>query len=184
MPKDSTESPFQGAVAFRTTQWSVILAAGSDDVVQSMAALEELCKRYWFPLYAYVRRRGYSHADAADLTQSFFARILGNEAFTIVSPGAARFRSFLLTSLKNFLASDWESAHRLKRGGGKKILSLDESAAEELYRQVPGDSASPDKLFEKRWALSVIDLVLERLRAEFVASERPDLFDLLKPALT
>ena len=179
----STEQPGPDAV-FRTTQWSMVLAAGSDDTLQSMAALEELCKRYWFPLYAYVRRRGYSHADAADLTQAFFALILEKHSLAGVLPGPARFRSFLLTALKNFLANEWESANRIKRGGGRKLISLDDDSADELYRKEAADGASPDKLFDKRWALSVIELVLARLRAEFVASERPDLFEVLKPTLT
>jgi RNA polymerase sigma factor (sigma-70 family) len=161
----------------------MVLAAGSDDSVHAAAALEQLCERYWYPLYAYIRRSGYSHPDAADLTQSFFARVVEKNSLAGLAPGIARFRSFLLTALKHFIINEWQSANRLKRGGGKQIISLEEKA-DELYHGEPADNASPDKLFEKRWALSVIDLGLARLRAEFVASERPELFDMLKPALS
>jgi RNA polymerase sigma-70 factor (ECF subfamily) len=183
MAEGSSDSPVGRGAVFRTTQWSLVINAGSDDSLVAAAALEQLCQRYWFPLYACVRRSGYSHADAADLTQLFFARLLEKKSLTGLEPGVARFRSFLLTALKHFLINEWQSANRLKRGGGKQIVSLDENAGE-LYRAEPADHASPDKLFEKRWALSVIDLGLARLRAEFVASERPDLFDELKPTLT
>jgi DNA-directed RNA polymerase specialized sigma24 family protein len=183
MAEDSSDSPVGRGAVFRTTQWSVVINAGSDDSLVAAAALEQLCQRYWYPLYASVRRSGYSHADAADLTQSFFARLLEKKSLAGLAPSVARFRSFLLTALKHFLINEWQSAHRLKRGGGKQIVSLDE-IADELYRAEPADDASPDKLFEKRWALSVIELGLARLRAEFVASERPRLFEALKPALT
>ena len=184
MPKDSTESPFRAAAVFRTTHWSMIVEAGSNDSVRSAAAMEELCQRYWYPLYAYVRRRGHSHADAADLTQTFFTRLLEKSSIARVSPGTGRFRSFLLASMKNFLINEWDSANRLKRGGGTKTFSLDDSTAEELYRQEPAHHAAPDKLFDHRWAVSMLEIALARLRAEFVASERADLYDVLKPALT
>lgn len=184
MPKDSTESPFRAAAVFRTTQWSMILEAGSDDSVRSAAAMEELCQRYWYPLYAYVRRRGHAHADAADLTQSFFTRLLEKSSIADVSPDAGRFRSYLLTSMKNFLINEWDSANRIKRGGGAKSFSLDDSTAEELYQREPAYLAAPDKLFDHRWAVSVLEVVLARLRTEFAASERADLYEVLKPALT
>lgn len=161
----------------------MVVNAGSNDSLVAVEALEGLCQRYWYPLYASVRRSGYAHADAADLTQSFFAKVVEKRSLTGLTPGATRFRSFLLTALKNFVINEWQSANRLKRGGGKQIISLDESA-DELYRAEPADNASPDKLFEKRWALSVIELILARLKAEFLASERPELFDLLKPSLS
>ena len=172
-----------GGAVFRTTQWSMVLNAGSDNSAVAAAALEELCQRYWYPLYACVRRSGYSHADAADLTQSFFALVVEKRSLAGVVPGTTRFRSFLLSALKNFLISEWRTANRLKRGGGKQIISLDEKA-DELYCAEPVDSTSPDKLFEKQWALSVVELVFARLRAEFAASEKPELFDALKPALS
>ncbi len=172
-----------GGGAFRTTQWSLVLEAGSDDSRLAGAALEQLCRRYWYPLYVWIRRSGYAHADAADLTQAFFARLLENKVLLGLTPGGARFRSFLLAALKNFLINEWQSANRIKRGGGKQIVSLDESA-DELYRVGPADHDTPEGLFEKRWALSVIELAMGRLRAEVVASERQELFDILKPTLS
>jgi len=183
MENDSRESPGGGGAVFRTTQWSMVLKAGSEDSRVAADALEQLCQRYWYPLYACVRRSGHSHADAADLTQSFFARVVEKKTLIGVEPGGARFRSFLLIALKHFIINEWQSANRLKRGGGKQIISLDEKA-DELYRAEPADNATPDKLFEKRWALSVVETALGKLRAEFVASEKPELFDVLKPALS
>ncbi len=178
------EPKASGRAVFRTTQWTVVLKARSGDTPEAAAALEHLCERYWFPLYAYIRRRGSSHADAADLTQAFFARLLERKFLDHITRDAGRFRSFLLIALKNFLVNEWESGRSVKRGGGRKIISLDDSSADELYLKEPANDASPDKLFERRWALSVIEHVLMRLRAEFVASEKADLFDVLKPALT
>src|SRR6185436_14106069 len=121
--------------------------------------------------------------DAADLTQSFFARVVQKKTFAGVEPGVARFRSFLLTALKHFMINEWQSANRLKRGGGRQILSLDEKA-DDLYRAEPSHNSTPDKLFEKRWALSVVETALAKLRIEFVVSEKPALFDVLKPTLS
>ncbi len=176
-------SPPEGGGVFRTTQWSMVLNAGSHDSIVAAAALEQLCQRYWYPLYACVRRSGYSHEDAADMTQSFFARVVEKKTLMGVEPGVARFRSFLLTALKHFMINEWQSANRLKRGGGKQIVSLDEKA-DELYRAEPSHDVTPDKLFEKRWALSVVETALGKLRAEFVMAEKPGLFDVLKPALS
>jgi RNA polymerase sigma factor (sigma-70 family) len=182
MGEDGTDAPGGGRASFRTTQWSIVIHAASDNSALAAAALEGLCQHYWYPIYACVRRSGYSHPDAADLTQAFFARVVEKRCLTGLVPGEARFRSFLLTALKHFLINEWQSAHRLKRGGGRQIISLDENA-DEVYRAEPADHASPDKLFEKRWAISVVERVLARLRSEFVASEQPALFDALKPAL-
>lgn len=183
MAEHSSHSPVGRNAVFRTTQWSLVINAGSDDSIVAATALEQLCQRYWYPLYAWVRRSGYSHDDAADITQSFFARVVEKKPFTGVEPGIARFRSFLLTALKHFMINEWQSANRLKRGGGRQIISLDEKA-DDLYRTEPSHDASPDKLFEKRWALSVVETALAKLRAEFAASEKPALFDVLKPALS
>lgn len=183
MADEAGDPPKGEGGVFRTTQWSLVIQAGSSDSCAAAAALEQLCQRYWYPLYACVRRSGHGHADAADLTQSFFARVVENKSFAGLEPGATRFRAFLLTALKHFLINEWQSAHRQKRGGGKQILSLDETA-DGLYRAEPADEASPDKLYDKRWALSTIDSALKLLRAEFVAAERAELFDVLKPALS
>lgn len=117
------------------------------------------------------------------MTQSFFARVVEKKIFTGVEPGMARFRSFLLTALKHFMINEWQRANRLKRGGGKEIISLDEKA-DDVYRAEPSHAISPDKLFEKQWALTIVEAALGKLRAEFAAAEKPGLFDALKPALT
>jgi RNA polymerase sigma factor (sigma-70 family) len=180
-PSDSRLLP---RAAFRTTEWTMVLAAGRRGSAEGEAALERLCQQYWFPVYAFARRSGYSHADGADLAQGFFARLIERNFLAGIEREKGRFRSFLLTSLKNFMINEWVTANRQKRGGGRIIVSLDDSTADELYRSEPAASASPDKLYEKRWALSVIERALARLRSEFLASERADLFDVLKPALT
>ncbi len=135
---------------------------------------------YWYPLYAYVRRRGNSPSEAEDLTQGFFARLLEKNYISDVTPGVGRFRSFLLTSLKHYLANEWDRAQTLKRGGGKAILSLDEQDAEGRYQFEPAENITPERLFEKRWALTVLERVLAALRQEFVATEKAELFDELK----
>src|SRR5438105_645186 len=117
MGEDSSGSPVGGCAAFRTTQWSMVINAGSDDSLVAAAALEQICQRYWYPFCACVRRSRYSRADAADLTQSFFARVVERKSLAGLAPGVARFRSFLLTALKNFIINEWQSANRLKRGG-------------------------------------------------------------------
>src|SRR5215470_707649 len=132
MSQGASEYPLQAVAAFRTTQWSAVLAAGSGNSTEAEAALGRLAERYWYPLYAYIRRRGHSHQDAADLTQSFFVQILEKKTLAGLTPGIARFRCFLLTALKNFLANEWDRSNRLKRGGGKKVISLDDSTANEL----------------------------------------------------
>ncbi len=136
--------------AFHTTRWTVVLAAqdGRDSVAHE--ALSELCRMYWYPLYAFLRRRGSPHAEAEDLTQAFFARLLEKEWLTDVTREGGRFRSFLLTSLKNFLANEWDRAQARKRGGGKVILSLNEEDAEERYGAELADQATPESLFERR----------------------------------
>jgi RNA polymerase sigma factor (sigma-70 family) len=183
MRTSSSDSPSRPGAIFRTTQWGMVLNAGSNDSVVAGEALEELCRRYWYPLYAYVRRSGYAHADAADLTQSFFRRVIEKEVLTGVAPGVTRFRSFLLAVLKNFLINEWQKENCAKRGGRRQIFSLDETA-DDLYRAEPADNASPDKLFEKHWALSVIEVVLTRLRRELGSADHAELFEALKPALT
>ena len=182
MDEHSSTSPV-GCAAFRTTQWNLVLKVGSDDSTLAGAAMEQLCQRYWYPLYAWIRRSGHSHAEAQDLTQAFLARLLETNALSGLTPGGSRFRSFLLAALKNFLINEWQRANRLKRGGGRQILSLDENA-DELYRAGPADHDTPDRLFERRWALSVIELALARLRAEVAVSERSELFNVLKPVLS
>ena len=151
---------------------------------QAAAALEELCRAYWYPLYAYVRRRGYAAHDAQDLTQAFFARLLVRRTFAGIKREGGRFRSFLLTALSRFLRDEWEKLRAEKRGGGRVVLSLDEQDADERYRVEPADELSADKLFARRWALTVLEAALEKLRVECARDGKSRQFELLAPLLT
>jgi RNA polymerase sigma-70 factor (ECF subfamily) len=171
------------APVFATTHWSVVLAAGRSDTTQAQAALEKLCRTYWYPLYCYVRRRGHSAPDAQDLTQGFFACLLGRQSLAGADPDRGRFRSFILTAMKYFLASEWKKSVAQKRGGGCGMLSLDWAAAEQRFDLEPATHATPDTLFEKQWALTLLAEVLNRLEIEFQGEGRADLFAALKPTL-
>ena len=179
-PKYSTPS---GAGRFATTHWSVILAASDSAAALHEPALSALCQTYWFPLYAYLRRRGYDSHQAEDYTQGFFAGILERKGLQQADPKYGKFRSFLLASLKNFLADEWDRSHAQKRGGDKKILSLDFDAAANRYNQAPAHELSPEKLFERSWALTILTRAMDRLKAES-ASDKQQLFDCLKIYLT
>jgi len=168
---------------FATTHWSVVLTAGQAGSSQAAAALEKLCRAYWYPLYAYLRRDGWSEPDAQDLTQGFFAHLLEHQTLGRVSREKGRFRSFLLASLKYFVADQLAHAQRQKRGGDQHHFSLEALSAEERYRLEPKDSRTPDQLFERRWALELLDRVLARLRQEFSGSDRTALFEALQPFL-
>ena len=165
---------------FHTTHWSAVLAARDETASQAEEALAELCQTYWYPLYAYVRRRGTNPSEAEDLTQGFFARLLEKNYIASVTPGVGRFRCFLLASLKHFLANEWDRAQTQKRGGRKVIISLNEQEAEERYQFEAVENITPEILFDQRWALTVLDRVLVRLRREFSAKEKEQLFDELK----
>jgi RNA polymerase sigma factor (sigma-70 family) len=174
-----------GTPDFATTQWSLVLRANrtSDSAT---AALQTLCERYWYPLYAYVRRRGFDSHAAQDLTQAFFARLLEKNSLAAASPDRGRFRSFLLTSLKNFLTNEWEKEQTQKRGGGQRPLSLQVNieAAESRLHLEPAHSLTPERLFEQQWALQLLELVMNRLHAEQLAAGKSAAFELLKDALT
>ena len=150
----------------------------------SRAALEKLCAAYWPPVYAWVRREGHGHEAAQDLTQEFFARLLEKSWLDGVDRERGRFRSWLLASMKHFLANEWDRANRLKRGGGQTVLSLDAQTAEARYALEPADHMTADRIFERRWALTLLEQVLVRLRREFAAAGKGTLFDELKAALT
>jgi DNA-directed RNA polymerase specialized sigma24 family protein len=169
---------------FATTRWTVVLAAGRPGAPRADIALEELCRAYWYPLYVYVRRHTPSREDAEDLTQAFFARFLERNYLEGVRSEKGRFRAFLLASLKHFLANEWDRANRLKRGGGVPNLSLDWRDADTRYSIEPADTASPDKLYDRAWAVTLLERVLGRLRAESVLERREAVFDALKPFLT
>lgn len=166
---------------FLTTHWSVVMGARAADSKRARAALETLCRTYWYPLYAFVRRFGHSPHDAEDLVQSFFAQCLEKDYLRAADREKGRFRSFLLTALKRFLANESERARARKRGGGHQLISLD---AEERYALEPAHQLSADKLFERRWALTLLEKVLNRLQAEQEAAGRLDTFKELQPFLT
>jgi len=165
---------------FATTHWSVVLRAGGQQSGESAAALEKLCHSYWYPLYAYVRRQGKSTQDAQDLTQSFFSGLLESHSLDAVHPSKGRFRSFLIASLNHFLANDWKHSQRQKRGGGHLHFSIDEQTAEGRYQHEPADHFTPEKAFERRWAETLLQSVLDRLRDEWESKGTPRPFDEIK----
>jgi RNA polymerase sigma-70 factor (ECF subfamily) len=169
---------------FVTTHWSVVLVAGRTDSTRAQSALARLCQTYWYPLYAYVRRRGHSPHDAQDLTQEFFARLLERHTIANADPNRGRFRSFLLSTMNHFLAHEWERLRAQKRGGGRQLLSLDLARAEERYDLEPADNSSPDKLFDKHWAGALLEEVLNQLEAEYQQAGKAGLFAALKQTLT
>lgn len=167
---------------FATTHWSVVLAAqGQSD--KGVAALEKLCCTYWYPLYAYLRRRGYGQHDAQDSTQGFFAHLIERQSLLRVAKEKGRFRSFLLASLNYFIANERDRATARKRGSGHAPISLDTCDAEERYRLEPVDDQTPEKVFERRWAMILLDRVLARLAQEFTETGKRDLFERLQPFL-
>jgi len=178
----STGSDAPRQPVFVTTHWSVVLTAGRSDTTRARTALENLCQIYWPPLYAYVRRRGYSPEDAQDFTQAFFARLLERKAVAGVAPEKGRFRSFLLPSLNHFLSDEWDKARAIKRGGGK-VISLDLQSAETQLGVIPVENFTPEKAFEHRWAITLLEQVYQRLGAEYRAQGKGALFDTLRTTL-
>ncbi len=168
---------------FTTTNWSVVLEAGRTDHGRAAKALEELCVRYWYPVYAYVRRRGSDHHEAKDLTQSFFVHLLQNETLKKIDRQKGKFRSFLLAAATNFLTNEWDKRQSLKRGGQHQIISLDDTEAEELYRQEPVTTLTPENLYDRRWAFMLLNAVLARLKDEYTAANKAELFAKLEPGL-
>ena len=179
-----SSSETRGSDIFATTRWTMIVAAGNQQTPQSNGALEELCRAYWFPLYAYVRRRGYAREDAEDLTQAFFARFLAKNCLDRVSAERGRFRAFLLAALKHFLANEWDKAQRQKRGGAVPHLSLDWQSADTQFQLANEVELSPDQAFDREWAVALLTKVIERLRAEQAAEGRAAQFEQLKIFLT
>ena len=180
----SNQSSTTPGDVFATTQWTVVLAAGKRSTPQSDAALEELCRTYWFPLYAYVRRRGLPKEDAEDLTQAFFARFLEKNYLEGLSAERGRFRAFLLASLKHFLANEWDKSQRQKRGGGVMPLSLDWQTADTKFQVAATNEPSPDQAFDREWAVTLLAKVIERLQVECEADGRGKVFAELKIFLT
>ncbi len=169
---------------FLTTHWSLVLAAGDSSSAGSREALATLCEQYWYPAYVFVRRQGYSADEAADLTQGFFTRVLEKSYFQQVHPERGRFRSFLLACLRHFLSNERDRARTLKRGGEHPPISLELETAEGRYQIEPSDELTPEKIFDRRWALTLLDRVLNRLREEQVAAGKAKSFEALTEFLT
>lgn len=181
--QDTRTAPHSGR-EFVTTHWSIILRAGGAASKDADAALEELCRAYWYPLYAFVRRKGHSVEDAQDLTQNFFAHFLEGKSWRVADRSRGRFRTFLLTALKNFLINEWKKGNREKRGGGRRILSLNAEETETRFLAEPADARTPEKAFERQWALVVLDRVLSQMQTGFAAAGRGRMFEELKAYLT
>src|SRR5436190_3040522 len=179
----TTDEVGDGKQWFTATHWSVVLSAQGSST-PAAEALEKLCRTYWHPLYVYVRRQGHSPHDAQDLTQEFFARLIEKNYLGDVDREKGRFRSFLLASLKHFLANEWDKAKAVKRGGDQSFVSLNSESAETRYSLEPADTLSADKIFERRWALTLLEQVLARLREEYSDTGKTALFDRLKDCLT
>ncbi len=169
---------------FVTTHWSVVLSATGPNAPRAVEALEKLCRTYWYPLYAYVRRCGYGADDAQDLTQEFFARLLAKHSLASADQAKGRFRSFLLGALKHFLADEKDRATAQKRGGGQPLSSWEQPLAEERFCQEPADELTPDKLFDRRWALTVLERAVSRLRSRYLAEGQGRLFEALRGYVT
>ena len=182
-PENPTQTSNAAGDVFATTRWTVVLAAGHRGAPQADAALEELCRTYWYPLYAYVRRQGHSREDAEDLTQAFFARLLEKNYLEGISTEKGKFRAFLLVAVKRFLANEWDRANRQKRGGGLRPLSLDWQEADTRYQIHPADDLSPDKLYDRAWAVTMLERVITRLRDESSAEGKAKLYEQLKTFL-
>jgi RNA polymerase sigma factor (sigma-70 family) len=169
----------QPNACFVTTHWSVVLSAQDKESPASQAALETLCRTYWFPLYAYVRRFGHNAHDAQDLTQGFFARVLEKDYLKTAARERGRFRTFLLVMLKRFLAGEWDRQHAQKRGGFTPLVSIDQELAESRFAAEPADSLQPDRVFDRQWAMTLLERTMSCLREEYVSTGRAKLFELL-----
>lgn len=182
---DSGRKPTrQTSPNFPTTEWSVVLGAAQNDPEVVRRSLEKLCQRYWYPIYAFVRQREKDHHKAEDLTQSFFHFVLTQDVFSRANPERGRFRTFVLASLNNFLLNEHDKATRQKRGGKHQIVSLDEKLAEEFFRNEPCDHATPEKHFERTWAVMLVRQVFQQLSEEFRERGKDKVFQELQPFLT
>jgi len=179
MTNGQTMHTLPGPSRFPTTRWTLVVAAGDPQRKEARSALADLCENYWYPLYAYLRRRGYAPDAAQDLTQEFFVRVLEGRYLDRADPEKGRFRSFILTSLKFFVADEGDRQRALKRGGGA-VVPVEFSSGEERYQREPAHDETPERIFERRWALSLLDRVLERLRNEFMQHGRTEHFERLK----
>jgi len=182
MSSHSPDSPASNAW-FVTTHWSVVLSAREKDSPRCAAALETLCRTYWFPLYAYVRRQGRSPHDAQDLTQAFFARLLEKDYLQAAVREKGKFRTYLLVALKRFCANAWDREHAQKRGGFSPVVSIDQDVAESRLAAEPATTLQPDILFDRQWAMTLLDRTIAQLQAEYISSGRAGLFEYLQSCL-
>ncbi len=185
MPPDANEALPNGPPRqFATTQWSIVLAAGGREKKLAGDALARLCESYWYPLYAYIRQRIPHVHEAQDLTQAFFVYLLDKQTIAHADPNRGRFRAFLLTALKNFLANEWDKARAAKRGGERSPLSLDLYCGESKFQIELSHDLTPERLYERRWVLTLLDQVLESLRSELIQAGKEDHFEIFKGAIT
>jgi len=183
MHSSDAQLPRPDSPDFATTQWSLVVGAAAREQPDAEEALALLCRRYWYPLYSYVRRRVADVNEAQDLTQEFFARLLEKDTLAHASPERGRFRAFLITSMRNFLANEWDRTHAQKRGAGSRHLSLDFDSGESRLHFEPADERSPERIYEREWALLLLELVLQRLAAENAAAGKQRQFEILQPTL-
>jgi len=176
MPDSAREPETEVPRVFATTHWSVVLAAGQGDSVPAQRALEMLCRVYWYPLYAYVRRKGHTPEEAQDLTQEFFAHLIAKDDFRLADREKGKFRGFLLSRLDYFLAREWTRAHRQKRGGQFTFISIDEQPPEERYRLEPADLETPERIFLRQWGMTVLKQAMNGLQQECEANDKAALF--------
>jgi RNA polymerase sigma-70 factor (ECF subfamily) len=181
---DETSSAALPRAAFPTTRWSVVLAAKQREQPESAQALETLCRNYWYPLYVFVRSSGWAPADAEDLTQEFFARLLEKDYLRVVEPQKGRFRTFLRFALKRFLANEWERRGAAKRGGGQRPIPFDTALAEKRFATECAGTLSPEQCYDRQWALSLLNDAATRLAREYEAAGKARLFATLRPQLT
>lgn len=183
MQSDHRLQPFSGKKQFATTRWTMVCAIGGKNSQVAASALQELCQTYWYPLYSFVRSQGLDADEAGDLTQAFFADLLQREDLKRVDPGKGRFRSYLLSSMKHFLLNYWDKQKAQKRGGGTSPLSLDFDAADSRYRLEPAHSATPEVIYQKEWARTLLDRVHQLLQKEFADRGQAFRYDKLKSFL-
>jgi len=176
-------TPRSDRAHFSPTRWSLVLEAGRDTNSHSREALAELCRTYWFPLYAYVRRRGFDAAQAEDLTQGFFAQLLEQNIVGGADPARGRFRAYLLGALRHYLSNQWSREQTIKRGGGRKLISLDLQDAESRYARELADATTPERIYERGWALTLLDRVMTELREQFMREGKGHIFERLRDSL-
>ncbi len=174
---DFNKSPVHSDRVFATTSWSMVIKATRENDENAGAALNDLCETYWYPLYAFARRKGHERSAAEDLTQSFFAFLLEKDRLARADENRGRFRTFLLTSFTNFMTNEWRSEQALKRGGGEPVLSLDFETADKKYSVSPGDDITPEKIFERTWAMALLNQTLLQVKEHYHQTGKGELFD-------